>query len=145
MSVSLKPISTIKANLGLQPNGPVQKFFTETCARYMDNYVPFRDGNLANYYIEGDDKIVYNQPYAHYMYIGKVMGPNVPIKNEDGIITGWFSPIKPKYYTGKDIDYSQSIARGHTYAGPYWDKRMWSAEKNKIIKEVQDYINRGAK
>ena len=27
--------------------------------------------------------------------------------------------------------------------GPYWDKRMWSAEKNKVIKEVQDYVDRG--
>ena len=25
----------------------------------------------------------------------------------------------------------------------YWDKKMWSAEKNDVIKEVQEYVNRG--
>ena len=27
--------------------------------------------------------------------------------------------------------------------GPHWDKRMVSAEMNDVIKEVQDYVNRG--
>ena len=27
--------------------------------------------------------------------------------------------------------------------GPYWDKRMVSAEMNDVIKEVQEYVNRG--
>ena len=143
MSVKLKPISVIEVRLGIQPGGPVQKHLTETCAKYMDRYVPYRDGNLVKFSIEDNNKIIYKQPYAHYMYEGKVMGPNVPVKNEDGIITGWFSPIKPKYYTGKDIQYRKP--RGHEFAGPHWDKRMWSAEKNKVLKEVQDYIDRGAK
>lgn len=25
--------------------------------------------------------------------------------------------------------------------GPYWDKRMWSAEKEQVIREVQEYVN----
>ena len=140
--MKLKPVSTIKADLGINPNGKVQKFFTERCAEYMDKYVPFDTGALSSYVIEGTN-IVYQQPYAHYMYIGDVMGPNIPIM-ESGTITGWFSPKgKAKHYTGKKIDYSASVQRGHTYAGAYWDKRMWSAEKEKIIKEVQDYVNRG--
>jgi len=27
--------------------------------------------------------------------------------------------------------------------GSYWDKRMWSIEKDDVIKEVQEYVNRG--
>ena len=27
--------------------------------------------------------------------------------------------------------------------GPYWDERMVSAEMNDVIKEVQEYVNRG--
>lgn len=27
--------------------------------------------------------------------------------------------------------------------GPYWDKRMVSAEMNDVIEEVQKYVNRG--
>lgn len=29
--------------------------------------------------------------------------------------------------------------------GPYWDKRMVSAEMQDVVKEVQDYVNRGGK
>lgn len=144
MPVKMQPTSVIKARLGIEPNGRVQKFFTATCAKHMDKYVPYDEGNLADYNIEGN-LIIYEQHYAHYMYEGKVMGPNIPIK-ENGIITGWFSPKgKAKYYTGKDIDYSKSVARGHIFAGKYWDKRMWTAEGKDVVKEVQDYINRGGK
>lgn len=136
----LKPISEIKANLGLEPNGRVQKFFTDTCAKHMDKYVPYGDtGLLRNYVIQGTN-IVYNQPYAHYMYKGDAMGPNIPIK-EGKTIVGWFSPKgKKKHYTGKKLKYNQTA--GHEYAGPYWDKRMKSAEMNDIVKEVQEKINR---
>ena len=144
MPVKMQPVSVIKANLGIEPNGRVQKFFTNECAKEMDNYVPYDEGNLVDYRIEGNN-IIYEQPYAHYMYEGKVMGPNIPIK-ENGIIVGWFSPKgKPKHYTGKSIDYSKSKARGHTEAGPYWDKRMWTAKGQDIVKRVQDYVNRGGK
>ncbi len=146
MALKMQPVSVIKARLGIEPNGRVHKYFTKRCADHMDNYVPLADGGLAykTRTIE-TNRIIYNAPYAHYMYEGKVMGPNIPIK-EDGIIVGWFSPPgQAKHYTGKNIDYSKSIARGHTQAGPYWDKRMWSAEKLDIIKEVQEFMKRGGK
>lgn len=144
MRVNLKPTSVIIARLGLEPNGRVQKYFTKRCADYMDPYVPLDKGDLAyNQRRIESDKIIYQSPYAHYMYEGKVMGPNIPIK-DDGVIVGWFSK-EPKYYTGKDIDYSKSIAKGHTFAGPHWDRRMWSVEKDNILKEVQDYMKHGGK
>ena len=46
MEIKLEPISTIKANLGIEQNGKVQKFFTNTCYRYMDKYVPRGDTGL---------------------------------------------------------------------------------------------------
>lgn len=145
--VFMKPISTIKANLGIQKNGPVHYYFTKRCDEHMNKYVPYANGDLSYKTKEIQvDKIIYNSPYAHYMYEGKVMGPNIPIKNEDGLIVKWFSPKgKPKHYTGADIDYSKSRARGHLYAGPHWDKRMWTAEKSEVIEEVQKYVNRGGK
>lgn len=143
-TVVMKPISQIKARLGIQPNGQVQKYFTKRAADYMDKYVPYSEGGLAyNTRIIETDKVRYNSPYAHYMYEGKVMGPNIPIK-ENGVIVGWFSPKgKAKHYTGAEINYNQSA--GHEYAGPHWDKRMVSAEINDLIDEVQKYINRGGK
>lgn len=33
----------------------------------------------------------------------------------------------------------------HHGTGPYWDKRMVSAEMNDVVKEVQAFIDRGSK
>ena len=113
MPVKLQPTSTIKARLGIEPNGRVQKFFTNTCAKKMDKYVPFDEGNLADYHLESD-AVVYEQPYARYQYYGL---------SKNG------KPLN--YHTDK-----------HPLATSYWDKKMVSAEMDDIVKEVQDYIRR---
>ena len=122
MPVKMQPTSVIKANLGIEPNGRVQKFFTNTCYRYMDKYVPFDTGILAGTVVKGnvttnnvtDDQIIYDQEYAHYVSEG--------ISNND-------KPLN--YHTDK-----------HPLAGRHWDKRMVSAEMQDVVKEVQDYIDK---
>lgn len=138
MSVELKPVGVIKARLGIQPNGRVQKFFTNTCYKAMDKYVPMDTGDLAGEVDIQTDRIIYEMNYAHYMYEGLVMGPNIPIK-ENGKIVGYFSPPK-KHYTGKKIKYHQDK---HEYAGHHWDRRMVNNEMDKVVKTVEDYIRRG--
>ena len=121
MKVKLKPTSVIIANLGFQPGGDVQQFFTNTCALHMDKYVPFDTGTLAGTVVTDgtintknvyENAIVYKQEYASYVYYGLSK-------------------------TGKKLNYQQDK---HPDAGPYWDKRMWSAEKQQVIQEVQDYM-----
>lgn len=109
--MELKPISVIKARLGLQPNGPVQRFFTNTCYKHMDKYVPMDKGDLRTNVLIGWDTITYESPYARYQYYG--------IRNDGS--------HKVRKYTTPGT-------------GPYWDKRMWSAEKNIVISEVQNYV-----
>lgn len=111
MPVQIKPTSQIKAKLGLEPNGRVQKFFTNTCYKHMDKYVPMRDGNLRTIVDIQDDSITYESPYAKYQYYGE---------REDG-------SHKVENYTTPGT-------------GTYWDKRMKSAEMQDVVKEVQDYI-----
>ena len=121
MEVKMKPTSVIKTRLGLQPKGKAHKFFTHTCALHMDKYLPFRTGALAGTVVENGkttvnvktDKIIYAQNYAKYVYSG--------IRN------------------GKEINYRTDK---HKLAGPYWDKRMWSAEKKQVEREVQNYVNK---
>lgn len=115
MPVRLQPTSKIKARLGIDPNGKVQKFFTNTCAKHMDKYVPYDEGTLADYHIEGTN-VVYNQVYAKYQYYGM---------REDGSHV-----IKPE-----NRDRTK-----HPLANTYWDKRMVSAEMRDVVKEVQDYV-----
>ena len=113
VKVDMKPTSVIKARLGLGTTGRIQKFFTHTCAVHMDKYVPYRTGTLATTVVEEDTKIIYPQTYAIYPYKG---------------IT-----------RGKEMNYNLDK---HAFAGPYWDKRMWSAEKNEIVKEVQKELTK---
>lgn len=70
--MSLNPINTIKANLGIEANGRVQKFFTNTCKNHMDKYVPMDSGLLRQNVKIETDKVIYQSPYAHYQYIGEL-------------------------------------------------------------------------
>lgn len=72
--MKLKPISEIHESLGIQPNGPVQKFFTDTCRKHMDKYIPMDTGMLRDTWTMGADYITYEQPYAHAQYVGVVNG-----------------------------------------------------------------------
>lgn len=73
----LKSISEIKANLGIEPNGRVQKFFTNTCYKHMDKYVPRDTGVLREAVDLQPDRITYQSPYAHAQYVGVVNGSEV--------------------------------------------------------------------
>lgn len=124
MPAKMKPTSVIKARLGIQEGGPVHKFLTAECARHMDRFVPFDTGSLAETVIQGGqptvnvttDTITYDQEYAKVVYYGISKGKPIII------------------HTDK-----------HSDATTYWDKHMWTAKKQDIIKAVQDYINRGGK
>lgn len=114
MPIKLKPTSVIKVRLGIDPDGRVQKFFTNTCYRHMDKYVPRRYGNLRKNVDVRNNSITYESPYAKYQYYGI---------REDG-------SHKVEHYTTAGT-------------GTYWDKRMMSAEKDEIVMEVQRYLDRG--
>ena len=111
MPVKIKPTSQIKARLGIEPNGRVQKFFTNTCRKHMDKYVPKDKGDLRTIVDIQADSITYESPYAKYQYYGM---------REDG------SRVVKNYTTPG--------------TGTYWDKRMVSAEMQDVVKEVQDYV-----
>ena len=116
MSAKIKPTSVIKANLGIEPNGKVQKFFTNTCYRYMDKYVPKDNGILRENVTIDSNSITYEQEYASYQYYGE---------RKDGShkVTNYTTPG----------------------TGPYWDERMVSADMQNVVAEVQDFIDRGGK
>ena len=116
MPVKLKPTSQIKARLGIEPNGRVQKFFTNTCYKHMDKYVPKDNGELRTVVDIESNSITYEMPYARYQYYGM---------RDDG------THVVKNYTTPG--------------TGPYWDKRMVSVEMQDVVKEVQNYVNHGGK
>lgn len=116
MPVKMQPTSVIKANLGIEPNGKVQKFFTNTCYRYMDKYVPKDNGILRENVTIDSNSITYEQEYASYQYYGE---------RKDG-------SHKVSNYTTPGT-------------GSYWDERMKSVDMQNVVAEVQNFVNKGGK
>jgi len=114
--VRMAGLDEIKKSLGIEPNGKVQAFFTQTCAIHMDKYVPKDNGTLRETTTLTADSITYEQEYASYQYYGE---------RKDG-------SHKVSNYTTPGT-------------GPYWDRRMVSAEMQDVVKEVQDFVDRGGK
>lgn len=108
-------------------------------AKMCDPYVPMDEGVLSQSVALGISahSITYPGPYAHYMYVGEVYGPNIPII-EDGIVVGWFSPPgQKKHPTGREMQYS---AEKHPLASKEWDKAMMRDKGDIFLKQVADIL-----
>lgn len=118
-----------------------QKLLNMQIVADCDPLIPFRQGALRGSveYLDG----IYGGtiqwggasvgvPYAAYQYRGEIYGPNIPIKDDNGNVVGWYSPPK-KNPTGRPIAY-------HTVGtGDHWFEK--SKEKNlkswvKLVKET---------
>lgn len=129
MEIKLDSFDKIMKRIGLDNNGEVQKFLTNTCYRHMDKYVPYDTGNLRTNVIIDSDSITYNSPYAQYQYYGELY-----VDPETG--SSYARKGATKIPTGKPLKY-------HTAGtGSYWDREMVSAEIDDIVKEVQNYMRR---
>ena len=114
MSVYIDSLDLIKKKLKINDNGPAQAFLTETCYKHMDKYVPMDLGNLRTVVDINTHSITYDSEYASYQYYGIRKDKTHKVKK-------WSTPG----------------------TGPRWDKRMISAEKKDVIKEVQNFVDRG--
>ena len=139
--VELKPVGVIKARLGIEPNGRVQRKFQSLCQQYMDKYVPYRDGNLRrNVDLSNPTQIVYESPYAHYQYEGVLYvmdnGKGAYYSPEYGF---WSKKGVAKTRTNTPLNY-------HTAGtGDHWDERMKSAEMDSLVNDLQKFVDRGGK
>lgn len=104
-----------------------------------DPLIPFQQGALRNSvnYPQGiyGGEIEYNTPYAHYQYMGEVYGPNIPIRDSEGNITGWYSPPK-KRPTGRPLQY-------HTAGtGSHWFEKAKKQHKDEWVRLVKQTAGR---
>lgn len=125
---------------GLEPGGRVQQAIDNAVISYCMAYVPFETGTLARspYTASppGTGKVIYNTPYARYLYYGEVYGPNIPVFEDDsGVPTRWFSPPEQKKHpTGRRLQYNTDT---NPLAGAYWFERMKAAHGRDIVEEAQ--------
>ena len=112
MSVQIQSTIEIETSLGIQEGGYWHKRLAEKCKDHMNRFVPKDSGILRRTaFIENNTTIVYPQRYAEYQYKGM---------RNDGthVIKKWSEPG----------------------SGPYWDKRMVSADMEQIVNDLNKEI-----
>lgn len=126
---------------GVGKGGRVQKVVDAAVIRESTPYVPYDEGILAgsaNTATEiGSGEVVYDTPYARYLWYGEVYGPNIPIV-ENGEIVGYWSPPE-KYPTGRSLQYS---TERNPLAGSHWCERAMADHKKDVLEEAQYAANR---
>lgn len=124
----------------LETGGKVQTAIDNAVIRYCESYVPFETGVLAfspySASPPGQGQVIYNTPYARYLYYGEVMGPNIPVFDDDsGVPTRFFSPPgQPKHLTGRQIQYNTDT---NPQAGSHWFERMKANHAQDILEEAK--------
>lgn len=134
-----KSTAQMLAERNLESGGRVQRVIDNAVIRYDMDYVPRQTGVLAasphGGYTPG--AVVYNTPYARYLYYGEVMGSNIPII-EGGDVVGFFSPPgMPKHLTGRALHYN-----GEPQRGSFWFERMKADHLDDIIEEAQNAVGK---
>ena len=126
---------------GLGASHDAEKHLAGVVRAFCDPYVPMDQGLLKNTAqvvdAGGEVYILYNQPCAHYQYVGEVYGPNIPIHDKTtGEIIGFYSPPnQQKQPTGRELTYSGAPMRGKQ-----WDKRMMADRGDEVCRELVRYV-----
>lgn len=128
--------------LGIEERGRVQRVVSEEILRLCGNYVPLSKGYLKDTgHVENNAEIVWNGPYAHYMYEGIVYED--PELHCAGFKTenGWRSrkssekrKVPQKVPTERKLKYNEGSRRG-----AHWVDRML---QNGGRKKVEDAARR---
>lgn len=117
-----------------------QKLLNMQITADCDPLIPFKGGALRGSlrYPEGLEGgvIEWNTPYAHYQYMGEVYGPNIPIRDAEGNITGYWSPPS-KEPTGRHLTYHQPGTTDH------WFEAAKERHKADWIRLVQEVVWKG--
>lgn len=124
--IEMKSIAQLLRDKGLDVNGDVQRFHTHNVLRRIVKYMPYRTGVTIKATIAqtdiGKPYIVTDVPYGKYLYYGRVMAGGPPKKATDSELT--YTRTKNKK------------------AGAFWDRQLIANEKDVLVREMQNYINR---
>lgn len=118
-------------SLGMEERGAVQQTAANEILRLSDSYVPLAEGELRNSgHVEDSTDVVWNTPYAHYMWSGivyidpKLKAAGFPVFDESGAEEGFLSRKNvTKIPSGRPLTYNEGIDQGGK-RGPQWVLRM---------------------
>lgn len=131
----LPSIAKIIKNCGLNEGGKVQKYIDQFVLEQSEPYMPHKTGNLVtsgtNATKIGSGQVIWNSPYAHYMYEGLLMispstGSSWAKKDEQKVYKE--PPTKLNYHSGGNRKEK-------------WFDRMMIDKKEELIKGCQKIVN----
>lgn len=110
MKVIMDNVDTILKKRRLNKGGPAQIFFTKECAKGMNNFVPLATGRLKDMSVEIGTDFV-----------------------------AYTTPYARKqFYTNSGNGKSGENNGGQR--GKRWDRKMWIAKGNSIVKQTAKYV-----
>lgn len=129
-----------RLNRAIEIDDKLKKYAHQRLIAYCEAYVPRETGTLSQNADNNTDHIEYVQPYAHYQYTGEIYGPNIPMRDANGTIVGWFSmPGQKKHPTGRSLTYSKEV---NPLATDHWDRPAMAAHGDDLAQDIADYITR---
>lgn len=139
-------VSPLIKRLGhvIEPDEKLMLHAHSRFAEYCAAYVPMENGTLSKSTNITPDFVEWTQKYAHYMYMGEIYGPNIPIKDDTtGTIIGYFSPLgKQKHPTGRRLTYSKEV---HPQATDHWGDAAVAAHMADLLEDIGKHIEKRIK
>lgn len=127
---------------GINENGAAKRFFTNELMKLSDDYVPYQSGMLKASARIGNngDEIIYNTPYARYLWYGKLMVD--PVTGKGAFYNGerfWSRPkTQPNYQkvlTSRDLKFTGAPMRG-----PRWVERAYIDNQYALAQATSKFI-----
>lgn len=133
----------ILVDRGLTKDGFLTRKLATEIIRHADDYAPFRTGVLKDSAYYKDGYIVYDTPYAHYMYFGKLYVD--PITKKGAFFSEdygfWSRKGVKKELSTRDLNYPSHNETG--LRGSFWVERMWDAQGKDILKAFERGLDNG--
>lgn len=112
-------------------NRNVGNFLAETWARYFAKYIPMQEGILASNYTTEPFQVIYESPYAHYIWEGELY------LTEDA--RSFAEAGETKVPTGIPLSYS---LEQNPLAQAHWEEPAYEAFSNTVARQVSAYLRR---
>lgn len=140
IKVKINNVNKILKDHGLNDEGRVIQYARDEADRLMNPFIPMQNGTLRRLKTyPSASKIKYTSPYAHYQHTGdEYISPRLGVSGIPLKSGRWWSPKgEKKKKSGKKLNY-------HTAGtGPEWEKLMMKEKGKELIRDIQNYINKG--
>lgn len=128
IDLDVSPILDVLEDFDALNDGRARQFITNDIAKRSEPYTPKQTGILLNTMHVTPKTIVYNEPYATFLWYGKLMlgeETHSPFARKD----------ERKYVTDTNLHY-----HGESKRGAFWTERMWAEEQDMIIEDLVGFL-----